>query len=80
MDVEATKQQPAKQFLTPADVVARYDGNISARTLANWRSQGNGPAFTKIGGSIMYPLGKLIEWENLNTVNSTSQYRGNSAR
>lgn len=68
--------QAAKQFLSPADVSARYQGNISVRTLANWRSQGTGPAFTKIGGSIMYPLSRLLEWEDRNTVNSTSQYRG----
>jgi Helix-turn-helix domain len=69
--------QAAKQFLSPADVSSRYQGNISVRTLANWRSQGTGPAFTKIGGSIMYPLSRLLEWEDRNTVNSTSQYRGN---
>lgn len=73
------EQYPAKKFLTPADVAARYDGNISTRTLANWRSQGTGPAFTKIGGSILYPLAKLEEWEDRNTVNSTNQYRGNAA-
>lgn len=71
-----TQQYPAKQFLTPSDVAERYHGNISVRTLANWRSAGTGPAFTKIGGSIMYPLNKLAEWEEMNTVNSTSQYRG----
>lgn len=75
MDVEATKQQSAKQFLTPADVVARYDGNISARTLANWRSQGNGPAFTKIGGSVMYRIEHLEAWERANTVTGTHQYK-----
>lgn len=79
MDVEA-QTRPAKQFLTPADVAERYDGNISVRTLANWRSQGIGPAFTKVGGSIMYPLNRLVEWEDMNTVNSTSQYRGKAAR
>lgn len=69
-----------KQFLTPAEVVDRYNSNISVRTLANWRSQGIGPAFTKIGGSIMYPISKLTEWEDMNTVSSTSQYRGSSAK
>lgn len=62
-------------FLTAAQVSERYSGNITERTLANWRSQGSGPEFTKIGGKIMYPVLKLVEWEQRNTVKSTSQYR-----
>lgn len=72
MDVEKKKQ-----FLTPAEVSERYNGNISTRTLANWRSSGaSGPSYCKIGGAVLYPIGKLIEWEEQNTVNNTSQYRG----
>ena len=70
----------AKQFLTPAEVSQRYEGHITVRTLANWRSAGLGPAFAKIGGAVLYPLKKLVEWEELNTVTSTSQYRGSAAR
>lgn len=76
MDVEAKN----KQFLTPAEVVERYHSNISVRTLANWRSAGQGPAFSKIGGAVLYPISRLIEWEDMNTVTSTSQYRGNAAK
>lgn len=65
-----------RKYLTPAQVSDRFGGNVSVRTLSNWRSQGIGPAFTKVGGTVMYPLDKLIEWENKNTVSSTSQYRG----
>lgn len=65
-----------KRFLTPQEVSARYDGRITVRTLANWRSQGKGPPFTKVGGPILYPVDQLETWEQSNTVNSTSQYRG----
>lgn len=75
MDVDAKKK-----FLTPAEVADRYNNNITIRTLANWRSSGNGPPFSKIGGAVMYPLNKLIEWEEMNTVTSTSQYRGTAAK
>lgn len=75
MDVE-----PKKLFLTPAEVSERYGNGLSVRTLANWRSSGTGPVFSKIGGCVLYPLNKLIEWEEMNTVNSTSQYRGNAAK
>lgn len=52
-----------EQFLTPAQLVARYQGAITMRTLANWRSTGNGPRFTKVGGRVLYPLGAVAEWE-----------------
>lgn len=63
-----------KLFLTPAELVERYNGTVSTRTLANWRSAGISPPFTKVGGRILYPLRELIEWENKRTVASTSQY------
>lgn len=62
-------------YLTPAQVAERYEGRISVRTLANWRFQGNGPAFSRIGGRVLYPEDKLLEWEDKRTVSSTSQYR-----
>lgn len=68
-----------KKFLTPQELSERYGGRISVRTLANWRSQGSGPPFTKIGGAILYDNDRLSEWEQRNTVTSTSQYSGNAA-
>lgn len=67
-----------KQFLTPEQLSARWEGKISTRTLANWRSQGGSSLpFVKIGGAVMYRLSDVIEWENRNTVTSTSQYGNN---
>ncbi len=68
-----------KKFLTPDELSARWEGRITVRTLANWRSQGMGPPFSKLGGAVLYPVDKLLEWEGRNTVSSTSQYRGNAA-
>lgn len=62
-------------YLTPLQVSERYEGRISVRTLANWRSSGNGPAFSRIGGRILYPEERLMDWEEKSTVNSTSEYR-----
>lgn len=64
-----------KLFLTPQEVVARYEGRVNVRTLANWRSAGVSPPFTKVGGRILYPLQELIEWERRRTVGSTSGYK-----
>ncbi len=63
-----------KKYLTVEEVAARYENNISVRTLNNWRTQGRGPEYIKLGGKVVYPLEKLILWEAKNTVNSTSQY------
>lgn len=62
-------------YLTPEQVVARFAGRISIRTLANWRYLGNGPSFCRVGGRILYPEDRLNEWEARNTVASTSEYR-----
>ena len=55
------------QYLTPTELAARYKGSITVRTLANWRSTGNGPRFTKIGGRVLYPTDAVIEWEKSRT-------------
>lgn len=52
------------QYLTPNELVARYKGKFSKRTLANWRSNGNGPPFLKLGGRVLYEISKLEEWES----------------
>lgn len=57
-----------KKFLTPVEVSERYSGAIDVRTLANWRSVGKGPPFTKIGGKVLYQFDSLIEWEQARTV------------
>jgi hypothetical protein len=66
-----------KRYLTPAEVSERWGGRVKVRTLANWRSQGSGPPFTKLGGAILYDTAKLAEWEQRATVTATSQYGAN---
>lgn len=51
-------------YLTDEEVVARYNGNLTTRTLANWRSlKSGGPDYVKLGGKVLYPLSRLIAWE-----------------
>ena len=50
-------------YLTPEELVERYKGQISLRTLANWRCTGEGPPFTKIGGRVLYLRVAVYEWE-----------------
>jgi hypothetical protein len=62
-------EMPANtQYLTPSELVARYKQTITIRTLANWRSTGEGPRYTKIGGRVLYPAHAVAEWENARTL------------
>ena len=63
-----------KEYLTPSELVARYKSKITIRTLANWRSLGISPPYTKIGGRILYRLSDILEWEKKRTVTGTHQY------
>lgn len=54
------------EFLTPAEVSARWGGAIQTSTLANWRSRKVGPPFQKVGARVLYPLAALEAWEQAN--------------
>lgn len=69
-----TMNAVSKQYFTPEELVERYKSQVTVRTLANWRSAGTSPPFTKIGGRILYPVKELLEWEQRRTVQSTSMY------
>lgn len=56
------------QYLTPAELVNRYKQTITIRTLANWRSTGDGPNYTKIGGRVLYPVSAVTIWETSRTL------------
>jgi hypothetical protein len=42
--------------------------NIASITLAQWRAMGHGPPFVRVGRSIRYRLGDLLDWRDANTV------------
>ena len=54
-------------ILTPEELSARYNRRVSIKTLANWRSKGDGPAFTKVGGRVFYRLPDVLDWESRRT-------------
>lgn len=55
-----------KKYLTPAQVVERWDSAVCIGTLANWRSKKRGPPFQKFGSSVRYPIASLETWEAQN--------------
>ncbi len=61
-------------FLTPkmaADILT-----VSAKTLANWRVNGFGPKFVKLGSRVAYPVPELVQFIESRICSSTSQELG----
>ncbi|SFK75339.1 helix-turn-helix domain-containing protein [Methylophaga sulfidovorans] len=48
------------KLITPQDTAKLL--NVKVGTLANWRSMGEGPAYTKIGKSVRYALEDINEF------------------
>ncbi|ALV45806.1 hypothetical protein MB46_10275 [Arthrobacter alpinus] len=48
------------RFLTPADVAEALQ--IPVGTLANWRSAGKGPRFSRFGGLVRYDPDDVAAW------------------
>jgi hypothetical protein len=57
-----------QKYFTPEEVTERYRGAISVGTLRNWRSMRIGPAFVKVGKSVLYPASELDAWDQTNIV------------
>ncbi len=43
------------------------------KTLENWRSQGFGPKFIKVGRKVLYDPDDIEAWRNANRYSSTSE-------
>ena len=55
------------EYLTPSQLVARWNNAVTTGTLSNWRSQKRGPEFVKFGRSIRYSLAAVLQYEAGNT-------------
>lgn len=57
-------------LLHPRQVAERY--NITPETLSNWRREGKGPRFIRLGNGprsrAMYRLEDVIAWEQKNVI------------
>lgn len=63
--------QPAQKnsiYLTPQELVQRWNGAVTTGTLANWRNQGKGPAYTKFGSRVRYKLESVEAYEAKNMI------------
>lgn len=52
---------PPRLYLTPQELADYWA--MAPHTLANWRHQGIGPVFTKVGARILYCVRDVIDYE-----------------
>ena len=57
--------------LTPTETAARL--RITIGTLSNWRVQGVGPKFIKVGRKVLYPLAQVAAYESGTLRQNTAQ-------
>ena len=60
-----------EQFLNQVRLADRW--KISPRTLVRWRWKGEGPAFVKIGGRVVYRIADIEDYEACRRCASTLQ-------
>jgi hypothetical protein len=68
---------PLSSYLTETQVAAAL--NRTRRSLSGWRRAGQGPAFVKIGPTILYPKDGLTAWLERITVDPSSRRSRRSA-
>ena len=69
MSTLAGEPAAPQQAIVDTMRAAQYLG-IGQRTLDNWRSQGRGPRYIRIGSRIYYRIVHLEEYVKANTVDS----------
>lgn len=72
MPATAAPPTPSAPALLDNAAAARFLG-LGERTLENWRGQGTGPAFLRIGRSVRYDPRDLAAWIDANRFRSTSE-------
>lgn len=60
-------------FLTSIDLAKRW--MMPDKTLSQWRWNGRGPKFTKIGRHILYKIEDIEKFEEEKSYNHTGQYK-----
>ena len=74
MTVEQGSKRTCVRHLNQIELAERW--NISKRTLERWRWIGEGPAYLKIGGRVVYRLEDIERYEAENLRASTSVVAG----
>lgn len=72
--------EPETVHLTAEELVRRWRGKVTLKTLRNWRSgrYKTGPAFFRTyepNGPVLYPLAEVIAYEERNRILSNREKR-----
>jgi hypothetical protein len=57
-------------LLSPEEVAAAL--RVSLRKLQDWRANGTGPEFVRLGRNIFYPAGSLTAWLSARTTSANT--------
>lgn len=76
--IKDRSQGAGGSYLLPAQLAQRW--GIGERTLANWRLQGAGCSFVKLGHAVRYRLEDVCEYEETRTFKSTTEAQVRAAR
>lgn len=71
--VQAAQKQST--YLTPQELVQRWNGAVTTGTLANWRNKNKGPAYTKFGSRVRYPVSSVEVYEQQNMIGANDNVR-----
>ena len=63
----------SEAFLRTDQLMDRWRGAVKKQTLVNWRVQGKGPKFTRIGRSVLYALSDVELYEQSQTFASRAE-------
>jgi len=64
MNSESENEPPAADFTLMRERALAQRWNKSLRTLQRWRSEGYGPPYIRIGGTVHYRVGDVLAFED----------------
>jgi len=67
-----------KKYLTTEQLSERWGGTPAPGTLKNWRLQGKGVRFIKMGNMVKYPLSAILRFEK--RINGSSRRKSGPRR
>ncbi len=59
--------------LTPEELSSRWKNLIKPNTLSNWRQNGKGPKFVKLGNNVGYTIAEVEKYEKRRLKKSTKE-------
>ncbi|ODT25794.1 helix-turn-helix domain-containing protein [Microbacterium sp. SCN 69-37] len=64
-------EDPEHTFLTPQELAEQL--GLCVSRLSAWRQHGGGPAFVKLGRSVIYKVADIERWLEASTRSSTAE-------